>query len=81
MFHELFTYHDVDYTLLVAISPEGVAVLLTIHVDALPPELLNGNERLVDVCVLRHEVCSQVQGEAFRMEDVRGCLREDYSII
>ena len=67
---------DVHKPLLVAIAPEGVAVLLAPHVDALPPQLLDRDERLVDVRVLGDEVRPEVHGKALRVQDVRRRLRE-----
>ena len=70
------TYFDVNETPLIAVPPEGMAVLLAVYVDTLPSKLLDGDERLVDVCVFRDEVRSQVKREAFRVENVRGRLRK-----
>lgn len=42
-----------------------------------PPQLLDSDECLVNVGVLRHEERAQVQRELFRVEDVRGRLCED----
>ena len=67
---------DVHKPLLVAITPEGVAMFLAAHVDALPAELLDRDERLVDVAVLRDQVRPQMQGKALRVQDVGRRLRE-----
>ena len=44
--------------------------------DTLPPELLDRDEGLFEMCVLGHEVRAQVESEAFWDQDVRRCLRE-----
>ena len=54
-------------------------MLLSIHVDAFPSELLNGDEGLVDVSVLLDEEGAEMDGETLRMEDVRGSLCEIYT--
>lgn len=42
--------------------------------DALPAQLLHGDERLMNVSVLVHQEGPKVKGETFRMEDVWGGL-------
>lgn len=49
-------------------------MFLAVHIDALPAQLFNGDERLVDVSVFGDKVRPEVQGEAFRVEDVGRCL-------
>ena len=70
------THHDVHRALLVAVAPERVRVLLPVHGDALPAELLDRDERLVDVRVLRDEVRPEVEREPLRVQNVRRRLRE-----
>lgn len=45
--------------------------------DALPPELLNSDEGLLQVSVLGDEVGSEMDSEALGDKDMRGCLGED----
>jgi len=55
---------DLDDPFLVPIPEEGVAVCLPVDRDPRPSELLDGDERLVDVSVLGDEVGGEVQAES-----------------
>ncbi len=74
-------YLGFDGALLVAVTIEGVGVRLGRLAgalrdrDTLPPELLDGDEGLVEMRILGHKVRSQMKSKAFRDEDMRRCLR------
>lgn len=74
------THHNFDDALLVAVPPERMAMFLAPHVDALPAELLDRDERLVHVAVFRDEVRPEVECEPFGMEDVRRGLCQVYPL-
>lgn len=51
-------------------------MLLAVDINALPVQLLDRDERLVNVGVFRDEVGAEMKSETFGMEDVRGRLGE-----
>ena len=61
------THHDFDNPLLVAVPPEGMVVFLAPHIDSLPAELFDRDERFVHVAVFGDEVGPEVECEPFRM--------------
>lgn len=73
-YHLIFTLCridlDINYPLLVAIPYEGVRVFSPIDRDAAPSELFYGNEGLVQMIVLRQDVCTEMKSKSFRNEDV-----------
>ena len=54
-------------------------VRLAVDVESSPAQLLDGDEGLVDVRVLRDEVRPEVEREAFGVEHVRRGLGEVWS--
>lgn len=58
-----------------------MGMFLAIHIDTLPAQLLNRDERLVDVGVLGDKVRPEMQGETLGMKNVWGRLGEIYENI
>lgn len=46
--------------------------------DATPPQLLDRDERLVDVCVFGDEECAEMEGKFFGAEDMGRGFGEDW---
>ncbi len=53
-----------------------MTMLLTFHVNPLPPELLDRDKCFVDMFVLGDKVGSKVERETLRVENVRRSLRK-----
>ena len=76
------THLDIYGALLVAVAVEGVRVifrglpLALSNGDALPPELLDRDKRLVQMRIFGDEVRPEVHRESLRNENVRRCLRD-----
>ena len=70
----------VNNPLIVAVPDEGVGMsFLSFTIrswETGPSQLLDRYKRLVDVRIPGDEVCPEVKGESFGMEDMRGDLCE-----
>lgn len=49
-------------------------MLLSVHVNAFPTELLNSDEGLVDMAILRHHVGTEVKRKTLGVKDVGRCF-------
>ena len=64
------TYLDVGQTFLIAIPPECMVVLLTVHVDVLPAKLLDSHKGLMDMVVLRYHIRSEVKRKTLGVQNM-----------
>ena len=71
------THLDLGEPFLLSVAQERMRVRLAVDVESSPAQLLDGDEGLVDVRVLRDEVRPEVEREAFGVEHVRRGLGED----
>ena len=69
-----YAYLDLDDTLVIAVPEERMRVFRKFSViwdlNAGPAQLLDGDERLGDVRILRHEERAEMQGKFLSVEDV-----------
>ena len=75
-----YAYLDLDDTLVIAVPEERMRVFRKFSViwdlNAGPAQLLDGDERLRDVRILRHEERTEMQREFLGVEDVGRDLGE-----